>query len=359
MVAPEGAATSLPRRYHDINLHKPREYWDYEILAINWGCQDEYGVGKKIGHGRYGEVYEGIRFSSGEKCVVKILKPVQRHRLKREICILQNLRNGTNIVKLLDIVRDPTSKTPSLVFERINSIEHGVLFPTFTGRDIRFYVSELLKALDFCHSHGIMHRDVKPQNIVYDPDTKQLRLIDWGLAEFYHPGKNYNVRVASRYYKGPELLLGFERYDYSLDVWSVGCILASMVFRKDPFFMGSDNNNQLEKIVALLGYDDLCAYCNKYRIDQQGIRMGASLGRGTSQKPWSKFVTSENRHLADPEIIDLLDGMIAYDHAGRLLPSEALQHRCFSSPSEPTAEQHAEQDLLEHTDTSPMLAEQA
>ena len=57
----------------------------------------------------------------------------------------------------------------------------------------------------------------------------QLRLIDWGLAEFYHPGQEYNVRVASRYFKGPELLVEYQEYDYSLDMWSFGCMLASMV----------------------------------------------------------------------------------------------------------------------------------
>jgi casein kinase II subunit alpha len=56
-----------------------------------------------------------------------------------------------------------------------------------------------------------------------------LRLIDWGLAEFYHPGTDYNVRVASRYFKGPELLVDFQEYDYSLDMWSLGCMFASMV----------------------------------------------------------------------------------------------------------------------------------
>lgn len=57
----------------------------------------------------------------------------------------------------------------------------------------------------------------------------QLRLIDWGLAEFYHPKTEYNVRVASRYFKGPELLVDFQEYDYSLDMWSLGCMFASMV----------------------------------------------------------------------------------------------------------------------------------
>lgn len=95
--------------------------------------------------------------------------------------------------------------------------------------DVRYYILELLKALDFCHSRGIMHRDVKPHNVMIDHEKRQLRLIDWGLAEFYHPGTEYNVRVASRYFKGPELLVDFQEYDYSLDMWSLGCMFASMV----------------------------------------------------------------------------------------------------------------------------------
>jgi len=74
-----------------------------------------------------------------------------------------------------------------------------------------------------------MHRDVKPHNVMIDHEKKQLRLIDWGLAEFYHAGTEYNVRVASRYFKGPELLIDFQEYDYSLDMWSLGCMYASMV----------------------------------------------------------------------------------------------------------------------------------
>ncbi|XP_060674817.1 casein kinase II subunit alpha isoform X2 [Ziziphus jujuba] len=239
---------SKARVYADVNVLRPKEYWDYESLTVQWGDQDDYEVVRKVGRGKYSEVFEGINVNSNERCIIKILKPVKKKKIKREIKILQNLCGGPNVVKLLDIVRDQHSKTPSLIFEYVNSTDFKVLYPTLTDYDIRYYVYELLKALDYCHSQGIMHRDVKPHNVMIDHELQKLRLIDWGLAEFYHPGKEYNVRVASRYFKGPELLVDLQDYDYSLDMWSLGCMFAGMIFRKEPFFYGHDNHDQLVKI---------------------------------------------------------------------------------------------------------------
>uniref|UniRef100_A0ACD5X2E5 Uncharacterized protein n=1 Tax=Avena sativa TaxID=4498 RepID=A0ACD5X2E5_AVESA len=318
---------STARVYADVNVHRPREYWDYEALSVQWGEQDDYEVVRKVGRGKYSEVFEGVNVINDERCVIKILKPVKKKKIKREIKILQNLCGGPNIVKLLNIVRDQQSKTPSLVFEYVNSTDFKVLYPTFTDYDIRFYIYELLKALDYCHSQGIMHRDVKPHNVMIDHELRKLRLIDWGLAEFYFPEKEYNVRVASRYFKGPELLVDFQAYDYSLDMWSLGCMFAGMIFRKEPFFYGHDNHDQLLKITKVLGTEQLNAYLNKYRIvlDPQ---IEALIG-SHSTKPWSKFVTAENRHLVSEEAIDFLDKLLRFDHQDRLTAEEAMAHAYF------------------------------
>ena len=92
-------------------------------------------------------------------------------------------------------------------------------------------------------------------------------MIDWGLAEFYPIGTDYNVRVASRYFKAPELLLDYMKYDYSLDMWSLGCMFAGMLFKKEPFFHGHDNYDQLVKIAKVMGTDELIEYLKKYNIE--------------------------------------------------------------------------------------------
>lgn len=319
---------SKPKYYFDANIKQTSEYYDYENLEIQFGDMDNYEIVKKIGRGKYSDAFEGINVNTSEKVVIKILKPVRKKKIKREIKILQNLQGGTNIVKLLDIVRDPASKTISLVFEYINNIDHKILYPQFTDFDVRYYIFEILKALDFCHSKGIMHRDVKPQNIMIDHEKRVLRLIDWGLAEFYFPDKDYNVRVASRYFKGPELLVDYQYYEYSLDIWGLGCMFAAIIFQKEPFFHGEDNYDQLEKIAKVLGTAELFEYLDKYEIDLDSHFEGV-LGKH-SKKPFNKFINNENKHLCSNDAIDLLSKMLIYDPAERITPKDAMQHPYFA-----------------------------
>ncbi|TRY91281.1 hypothetical protein DNTS_035676 [Danionella cerebrum] len=305
-----GPVTSRSRVYPDVNTQRPREYWDYESHVVEWG-----------------EVFEAINITNNEKVVVKILKPVKKKKIKREIKILENLRGGPNIITLLDIIKDPVSRTPALVFEHVNNTDFKQLYQTLSDYDIRFYMYEILKALDYCHSMGIMHRDVKPHNVMIDHEHRKLRLIDWGLAEFYHPSQEYNVRVASRYFKGPELLVDYQMYDYSLDMWSLGCMLASMIFRKEPFFHGHDNYDQLVRIAKVLGTEDLYDYIDKYNIELDP-RFNDILGRH-SRKRWERFVHSENQHLVSTEALDFLDKLLRYDHQARLTAREAMEHPYF------------------------------
>lgn len=165
--------------------------------------------------------------------------------------------------------------------------------------------------------------------MVINPETRQIRLIDWGLAEFYHPGKKYNVRVASRYFKGPELLTNDQLYDYSLDIWSLGALFAGAIFRKEPFFKGTDNFDQLVKIVRVLGKHDLDIYLNKYNLTLDPHYQDVQIKY--PRRAWNKYITEDNAHLVTDQAIDLLDKMLRYDKASRITAEEMLGHRYFES----------------------------
>mmetsp|Transcript_9015 Transcript_9015/g.10190 ORF Transcript_9015/g.10190 Transcript_9015/m.10190 type:complete len:100 (-) Transcript_9015:507-806(-) len=88
-----------------------------------------------------------------------------------------------------------------------------------TPEDIKIFMFKIFEAMDYAHSKGVMHRDIKMHNILVDLETKGLQIIDWGLSEFYHPNYAYNTKVSTKSYRAPELVADYPYYDYSLDIW--------------------------------------------------------------------------------------------------------------------------------------------
>ena len=244
----------------------------YEKYQFKIGDIENYQVLTKLGRGRYSEVFEGINIKTKEKVIIKILKETKSLKYKREIKILNILKECPNCVKLIEVVQDPEHEIYCLIYECTNSYDLKRFKYSLTENDIRIYVYKILKCLEYCHSKNIMHRDIKPGNIVVNSLNKELRVIDWGLAEFYIKNFEYNLRVATRYYKPPELLLNYKKYDFRVDLWSLGCLLGELIFQIDYLFKGDDLKDQVFQICNVLGSKVLDEYfiiiinIKKYKI---------------------------------------------------------------------------------------------
>ena len=175
--------------------------------------------------------------------MLKILKPIKIERHFKEIKVLQTLYGGPNIIKLFDVIRDSKTQTPVFVYEYMPNIETKTISRQFTNMDIRLYAYKMFQALSHAHEHGIMHRDLKPGNMVINHGPRDLRIIDWGLAEFYIAEKSYGTHVGTRYFEAPELLLKDKKYNFAVDIWSIGCTLAAWLFKLDKFMRGRDEEH--------------------------------------------------------------------------------------------------------------------
>jgi len=320
---------NMSRVFAHVNEKMPKEYWDWESTTLQFGDNSKYSVGEPVGRGKYSNVYKCKSPEYDFPLVMKVFKPERTKRIRREVLILKNLKGGPNIIPLIDVIQDKEEGNPTLVFPYIDSYNWKEEYPTFNIHQIKRFIYELLKALHYSHSKGIMHRDVKPHNVCIDKRTRKVWLLDWGLADFYHVGVMNNVRVASRYYKAPEQLVNYQLYDYSLDMWSLGVVLAGLIFRKEFFFKGDSDEDQLVKIMAVLGTDDLHNYINDY-----DIKLSSKISRlvesyDFEKLDWNIFINEENKDLAIKEAVDLVDHLLRYDHQTRLTAAEAMAHPFF------------------------------
>ena len=244
----------------------------------------------------------------------------------REISILRQLVHP-NIVRLHEVVHTETSLT--LIFEYLDQDLKNYLDACgdrgIDDYTIKSFLFQLLQGIAHCHKHRVLHRDLKPQNLLINMDG-ELKLADFGLARGYGiPVKKYTHEVVTLWYRPPDVLMGSTRYNSTVDIWGVGCIFAEMCTGR-PLFCGNSDTDQLMKIFKVLGtptpidwpgLTDLPEYANKY--SREG---------GLPMYPGKKLHTSVPR--MSRLGLDLLEKLLQCDPLKRIGAREAMNHAYFA-----------------------------
>ena len=152
---------------------------------------DDFVITKRLGSGTYGEAYLGHNIHTLQKYVVKIYRfgKLKRKKMMREILVTQSMCGHPNIIRLEHVIRQSLTEYPALVFEYAKDTYYRDLYPALSPEDVRFYIHEIFQGLAFAHDRGVMHKDLKPANIMIDHANKKLKIIDWGLSQFYVQSK--------------------------------------------------------------------------------------------------------------------------------------------------------------------------
>eukprot|EP00090_Calanus_glacialis_P001341 TRINITY_DN1094_c0_g1_i1.p1 TRINITY_DN1094_c0_g1~~TRINITY_DN1094_c0_g1_i1.p1 ORF type:complete len:376 (-),score=50.41 TRINITY_DN1094_c0_g1_i1:496-1623(-) len=299
------------------------------VPADDFGDVTQYRELNAIGTGAYGTVYKAEDLKNNEIVAMKKVRIALTEdgvpmSVLREISLLRHLGkyNHPNIVRLVDICHGPRYDREMvlyLVFEHVDQDLNAYLErcppPGLGAEKIKDLMWQILCGVDFLHSHRIVHRDIKPQNILLSNDGT-LKLADFGLARIYDFNALLTSTVVTLWYRAPEVLLG-TTYATPVDMWSVGCIFAELFTRK-PLFPGQYEVDQLAKIFEMLGTPSE----SEWPDDSAVLR--------------NNFVYARPRSVADmvPEIDplakDLLERMLRFDPKKRITAHEALAHPYFS-----------------------------
>jgi len=226
-----------------------------ELISI---AMQKYEKLEKIGEGTYGTVFKAKNRENQEIVALKRVRlddddeGVPSSAL-REICLLKELKHR-NIVRLHDVLH--SDKKLTLVFEHCDQ-DLKKYFDSLNGEidseKVQSLMYQLLRGLAFCHSKNVLHRDLKPQNLLINKNG-ELKLADFGLARaFGIPVRCYSAEVVTLWYRPPDVLFGAKLYTTSIDMWSAGCIFAELDNAGRPLFPGSDVDDQLKRIFKLLG----------------------------------------------------------------------------------------------------------
>ncbi|XP_030564870.1 protein kinase shaggy isoform X3 [Drosophila novamexicana] len=281
---------------------------------------------KVIGNGSFGVVFQAKLCDTGE--LVAIKKVLQDRRFKnRELQIMRRLEH-CNIVKLLYFFYSSGEKRDevflNLVLEYIPETVYKVARQyaktkqTIPINFIRLYMYQLFRSLAYIHSLGICHRDIKPQNLLLDPETAVLKLCDFGSAKQLLHGEPNVSYICSRYYRAPELIFGAINYTTKIDVWSAGCVLAELLLGQ-PIFPGDSGVDQLVEVIKVLGTP------TREQIREMNPNYTEFKFPQIKSHPWQKVF----RIRTPTEAINLVSQLLEYTPSARITPLKACAHPFF------------------------------
>lgn len=290
-----------------------------------------------MGEGTYGQVWSARDRVSGEVVALKRIRMDEGREgfpltALREIRLLKYLRHD-NIVNLKEIVTDGAEEDKAhggdrCIYMVLEYMDHDLtgLMDTpdvhFSLEHVKCYMQQLLQGLDYCHSHEVLHRDIKGSNLLLD-NRGNLKIADFGLARWNgEPGRAYTNRVITLWYRPPELLLGTNMYGPSVDMWSVGCLLAELLLRR-PLFPGRDEAEQVDIIFRTLGAPNHDVWPGWHEMPHSELVAAASAS------PYTQSRLREKCSKMEAGALSLVERLLSMDPSRRPSAAQALADDWF------------------------------
>jgi len=317
-----------------------------ELNKTVWEVPERYINLSPVGSGAYGQVCSATDSSSVPQsdgsclkvAIKKIARPFQSSvhakRTYRELRMLKHMTHE-NIIGLLDAFTPVSSiddfadvyMVTHLMGADLNNI---IKTQKLSDDHVQFLVYQIVRGIKYVHSAGIIHRDLKPSNIAVNEDC-ELKILDFGLAR--PTETEMTGYVATRWYRAPEIMLNWMHYNQTVDVWSVGCIMAEMLTGK-TLFPGTDHIDQLTRILVLCGTP----------TDETLSKITSEEARNyiRSLPKMEKKNFHEVFKGANPLAIDLLEKMLELDADKRITAEETLAHPYLAQYADPSDEPNSQ-----------------